>query len=155
MRPSIGRSILGGFIGTIVITALFYWIAPLFLGHPMDIAGMIATVLGVSWGVGMLIHWFDGIILFPFFFALVFYNGLPGSPLWKGFFWGVILWLVAEVVFLPLAGKGLFAARAGGFWAVVVAFAFHAVYGWIEGGITGHPIPSEEVRITELHHQPH
>ncbi len=44
--PSISRSILGGFVGTVAITMMMYLVAPMMLGHPMDIAKMLGSMLG-------------------------------------------------------------------------------------------------------------
>jgi len=53
MRPSFMRAILGGLLATIAITFLMYFVAPLLLGEPMDIAKVLGNFLGTTRGIGM------------------------------------------------------------------------------------------------------
>lgn len=59
------KAIAGGFLGTVVMTMMMYFIAPIMLGGPMDVAAMLGSFLGGSWLLGMLMHLINGSIVFP------------------------------------------------------------------------------------------
>ena len=41
MRPSVGRAIGGGFVGTLAITFMMYIVSPMIMGKPMDVAAKL------------------------------------------------------------------------------------------------------------------
>jgi hypothetical protein len=138
MKPSVGRAILGGFAGTIVLTMLMYIAAPL-MGIPkMDIAGMLGSMLG-GWSMGMVMHLFNGIVLFPLIYTFVVFSKLRGTPATKGILWGVALWLVAGLMVMPMMGAGLFGMANGGMMATVASLMGHVAYGALLGIIAGGP----------------
>lgn len=65
MRPQIGKTILGGFVATLVMTLMMYDVAPMMLGRPMDVAAMLGSMLGGSWMMGMVMHFLNGTVIFP------------------------------------------------------------------------------------------
>lgn len=136
MRPDIGKAVLGGFLGTAVMTAMMYWMAPMLLPGPMDIAGMLGGMLGVSWGVGMLIHFLNGTVIFSLIYVFALYPLLPGEPWLKGTLWGVGLWILAGLIVMPMAGAGIFWANVGAMPAVLSLIG-HIVYGAILGAVAG------------------
>jgi hypothetical protein len=138
MRADPVRSILGGFAGTLVMTGLMYFVAPM-MGLHMDIAKMLGSTLGSSWTVGLMMHFVNGAIIFPLIFAYVLYIRLPGGPVVKGTTWGVILWLVAQVAVMPMMGAGFFSAAMGGMMAAAGSLAGHLLYGGILGAVAGSP----------------
>jgi hypothetical protein len=135
MRPSAGQAIAGGLVGTIAITALMYWVAPILVGMPMDIAKMLGDYLGIGWGGGMAVHIINGAIIFPLIYAFVLYAWLPGRPIVKGMTWGLILWVLAQTIVMPVLGGGFFSANAGGPMAAIGSFAGHLIYGGALGAI--------------------
>jgi hypothetical protein len=60
-------------------------------------------------------------------FAL--YSWLPGGLTLKGTTWGAILWLIAQLVVMPLMGAGLFSAATGGMMAAAGSLVAHLIYG--------------------------
>jgi uncharacterized membrane protein YagU involved in acid resistance len=138
MTPSLGRTILGGFAGTVAITFVMYAVAPILIGMPMDIAQMLGSLLGNNWAAGMVLHFINGSIIFPLIYAYLLYAYLPGGPSVKGITWGLILWLLAQTVVMPLMGAGFFSAAAGGVLAAFGSFLGHLIYGWLLGAIAGH-----------------
>jgi hypothetical protein len=63
----------------------------------------------------------------------------PGSPPLKGILWGIILWVLAQIVVMPMMGAGLFGLGMGG--GISPAFGSlmgHIVYGVLLGWIAGH-----------------
>ncbi len=139
MRPNAGRVICGGCVATPAMTVLMYTLAPA-MGVQMDIAAMLGSMLG-GWKMGMLLHIMNGVILFPLVYALLLYRFFPGSPLVKGLSFGVLLWLLSQLVVMPLIGAGLFSFNIGGTMAVLASLFGHIVYGGLLGLLGG---PAEE-----------
>lgn len=138
LRPNLARTILAGLLATVGITLMMYLVAPLMMGGTMDIAGMLGGMLGGSWWTGMTMHFVNGVILFPLFYALFLYGRLPGRPGLKGSTWGVILWILSQTVVMPMMGNGFFSAKLG----MLVAFGSlmgHLLYGFLLGAIAGTP----------------
>ncbi len=137
MRPDTGRAMVGGFVGTVAITLLMYFAAPMMMGQPMDIAAMLGSMLGGSWAAGMALHFVNGTVIFPLIYTYALYAFLPGGPTTKGFVWGLILWLLAQIMVMPMMGGGFFSANAGGLPAVMGSLMGHIVYGALLGAIGG------------------
>ena len=53
---------------------------------------------------------------------------LPGPPVARGLLFGVLAWLAMMIVFMPIAGQGLFAMAAGPM-AAFATLVLHLVYG--------------------------
>jgi uncharacterized membrane protein YagU involved in acid resistance len=141
MHPTIARSIAAGFVATLAMTIMMYTTAPM-MGLNMDIAAMLGSLLGGSWTAGMVLHFINGSIIFPLIYALVLYRFLPGGPIGKGVIWGVVLWLLAQTIVMPMMGGGFFSARMGGMMAVFGSLMGHLFYGGLLGGIAGAPRPA-------------
>jgi uncharacterized membrane protein YagU involved in acid resistance len=137
MRPSALQAISGGFIATLAITAVMYWVAPFLLGSPMDIAKTLGDFLGIGWNAGMVLHFINGSLIFPLAYAFVLFGLLPGGPIAKGVTFGVVLWLLAQSVVMPMVGAGFFSANAGGLMAAVASLIGHLIYGATLGAIAG------------------
>jgi len=131
------KAMAGGLAGTVLMTLMMYFVAPMMLGHPMDIAAMLGKMMGNSWGLGMLAHLMNGIIVFPLIYTFFVYKNIKGAPVARGMVWGIILWLVAELIVMPMAGAGFFSANIGGMKAVMAALIGHVVYGGTLGAIVG------------------
>lgn len=86
--------------------------------HLPMIAGWVGHFLigTVAWGIAYT-------ILSPM---------LPGGPAVKGAVFGVIAWLAMMIVFMPLAGHGLFAMQLG-MMAAVATLMLHLIYGVVLG----------------------
>jgi uncharacterized membrane protein YagU involved in acid resistance len=138
MHPNPVRAMVGGFAGTVVMTAMMYVVAPM-MGLNMDIAQMLGSMLGNSWMAGMMMHFVNGTVIFPLIYVYVLYAWLPGSPLVKGILWGVILWFLAQAVVMPMMGGGFFSSAMGGMMAVMGSLMGHLLYGGLLGAIGGAP----------------
>jgi hypothetical protein len=136
MHVNIGKVVLGGFVGTVVMTIMMYVVSPM-MGLKMDVADMLGSMLGIGWTMGMILHFVNGTIIFPALYAFVLYRWLPGSPTVKGATWGIILWLLAQTMVMPMAGAGFFSAAMGGMMAVVGSLVGHLLYGALLGVIAG------------------
>ena len=104
-HPTFARAALGGLVGTLAMTAMMYLVAPM-MGLHMDIAAMLGAILGGSWAAGMVLHLVNGTLIFPAVYAYALAGSLPGSPAVKGTFWGIALWLIAQVVVMSSAQVG-------------------------------------------------
>ena len=135
MRPNVTRLVLGGLVGTMAMTAMMYMVAPM-MGVRMDIAAMLGSMLGGSWAAGMAMHFIDGTVLFPLVYGYLLVSRLPGPPLLRGALWGVVLWLIAQTMVMPMMGAGLFSAAAGGMVAAVGSLVGHVLYGTILGTVS-------------------
>lgn len=138
MRPTLPRTLLGGLVGTVLITWTMYAVAPLMSGYRVDIAQMLAPV-AVNWMGGLMVHFINGTVVFPLVYAAFVYRYLAGPPTVKGMCWGTALWLLGQSVVLPLLGRGFFSADAGGFMAVVSSLVGHLLYGGALGAVADGP----------------
>lgn len=139
MQPNTARVLTGGFVGTVLMTLMMYFVAPMMLGRPMDIAAMLGGMLGGSWAMGMLMHLINGTVIFPLIYGYLVYRRLPGEPWLKGTSWGLILWFVSQAFVVPMMGGGLFSAQAGGLMAVMASLVGHVIYGAVLGVVAGAP----------------
>ena len=142
MKPNWTRAILGGFVGTLALTFMMYKVAPMMGMMKMDIAGMLGQMLG-GWAMGMAVHFVNGTIIFPLIYASLLYRFLPGPPVVKGLVWGVVLWLIAQLMVMPIMGAGFFSMKAGGMMAPIASLVGHLVYGSLLGSIAGAGVDSE------------
>jgi len=135
MKPEITKAALGGVAGTIVMTMMMMFVAPIMTGMPMDIAAMLGGMLG-GYTMGMIAHIMMGVVIFPLIYVFI-YTYLPGTPIVRGLIWGVILWAAAVVIVMPMAGAGFLLSNIGGMIAVMAALMGHLVYGGLLGAIAG------------------
>lgn len=134
------RAAAAGFVGTGVMTGLLL-IEPS-VGLPQIAIGQVlSTSLGlasafsaVGPALGWLLHFVIGMLL-ALIYAGVFNPRLPGGALVRGAIYGFVVFLVAQLVFMPLVGGGVFsrgnAALIGG------SLLGHLVYGGTTGWVYG------------------
>ena len=143
MKPNVGKAILGGFVGTILLTLMTQFVAPLMTGQKMDMAARLGDMTGTGRLVGMMIHLFTGSVVFALIYVFVLFRFLPGAPWIKGLLCGVIFWLGLEIAMMPLIGGGFFSSQIGGTKVAVAALIAHLVYGAALGGIAGAPVVNQ------------
>jgi hypothetical protein len=139
-HPTFARAALGGFVGTLVMTGMMYVVAPM-MGLHMDIAAMLGKMLGGSWTAGMMMHFINGSVIFPAIYTYVLFAHLPGSPAIRGTIWGIVLWLIAQTVVMPMMGAGVFSSAIGGGMAAMGSLIGHVLYGSLLGVIASAPEP--------------
>ncbi len=137
-HPTFARAALGGFVGTLAMTAMMYLLAPM-MGLHMDIAAMLGSMLGGSWTAGLMMHVVNGSVIFPAIYAYALYARLPGSPAIRGTVWGVALWLIAQTAVMPMMGAGVFSSAMGGMMAAMGSLIGHVLYGSLLGVIASVP----------------
>ncbi len=136
------RAVAAGVAGTAVMTVVLLW-APL-VGLPkLAIGELLSTFLAVSVAVlrvgpvgGWVIHGLVGVAL-ALVYAGVFAKLLPGRPVVRGALYGFLIFLVAQLVFMPAVGAGVFSR--GDAAMIVGSLIGHLVYGGLVGGIYGEP----------------
>src|SRR5882762_5467301 len=137
MRPNMSRFFFAGFVGTLFITLMMYFVSPMMSGGPIDIAALLSGVLGGSWAAGMVAHLVIGTLIFPAVYGLLLFHVLTGSPAVRGMTWGLMLWLLSQAVVMPLLGGGFFSSQAGGLKAVMDSLIGHLSYGFVFGVVAG------------------
>ncbi len=135
MKLNSKRAILGGLVGTAVMTMMMYKGAPMMIGMKMDIAHRLSGMLGGNWMLGMAVHWINGVVVFPVIFVAFVAKFLPGKVLFRGVLWGIILWLIAQTVIMPMTGAGFFSSNIGP-KVVMASLMGHIVYGALLGAIS-------------------
>jgi uncharacterized membrane protein YagU involved in acid resistance len=139
MKPSVGKAILGGFVGTVLLTVMTQFVAPMMTGQKMDMAARLGDMTGTGRLGGMMIHLVNGSVVFALIYVFVLFRFLPGAPWIKGLLCGVIFWLGLEIAMMPMIGAGFFSSQIGGMKVVVAALIAHLVYGAALGSIAGAP----------------
>ncbi len=133
MQPRIARVIGAGVLGTLVMTAIGVYAAPM-MGMPaMNPADMLASRMGGVSLLGWAGHLMIGVVLAAGY-ALFFLRRLPGPPPARGAVFSLLPWLMAQLIVMPMMGMPLFSgsmAMAGG------SLLGHLVYGAVVGGIVG------------------
>jgi len=137
MKPNLAKALLAGLVGTIAMTLMMKFVAPMMLGKPMDVAHLLAEFLGAPWVLGMLIHFALGSLVFPVAYVFVVFGFLPGPPPLKGVLWGILLWVPAMVVTMPILGQGFFMSQTLGMKGAMAAFMAHIIYGGVFGTVAG------------------
>ena|SRR5215469_744566 len=147
MRPNMWKAIAGGFIGTVMLTLMMRFLAPM-MGVRMDIVGKLGEMTHTGMAGGLFMHFLNGSVVFPLIYVYLLYLWLPGAPWQKGLLWGVILWLGLETVMVPMMGGGIFSTEMGGMKAVMAALIGHLVYGVLLGAIAGAPAVAKSVKAS-------
>lgn len=133
---SIRSSMLGSGIATLIVAAVTMEKNALRFIPDFTIPRAWSEVLGMADQplAGWIAFFVVGIALCGLAYALM-YSALPGrSPVIKGFVFGALLWLVTMVVFMPLAGVGLFASDIGT-RLVLFNLAVNLIFGTVLGAV--------------------
>ncbi|MGQ9601047.1 MAG: DUF6789 family protein [Anaerolineae bacterium] len=151
---SVWRGLIAGFIATVAMTLLTN-VAPLMGFPPMDIATMLGTMLiadpATAFLPGLAMHFMIGLVL-ALGYAVFFANVLPGQPWLRGALYGLVPWLLAMVVVMPMVGlvhpmvsagmmpnPGFFLTGMGTVLAPIGSLIGHIVYGAVLGLVYGRP----------------
>ena len=106
---------------------------------------MAVSVAHLNVGIagGWVVHFIVGILL-ALLYAGVFAERLPGSPIWRGATYGVLVFILAQAVFMPLVGGGFFSR--GDVELLLGSLLGHIAYGIVVGWI--YDLPSATVRAS-------
>jgi len=137
MKPAvIGRSIVAGFVATVVLSAMMLMKQFMAVMPELDPIGMIASMAGASSpAIGWIGHFVIGSVFWGIGFAILS-PYLPG-PYWlRGTIFAAGAWLMMMIVMMPMAGAGLFGAGLG-MMTPVATLMLHIVFGVVLGGVYG------------------
>lgn len=130
-----------GVLGTLVMTAVGVWVAPM-MGIPaMNPAEMLAGQMGGSLALGWIGHLMIGVIL-ALIYAVVAAGRLPGPPLVQGAIFSLAPWLMAQLAVMPMMGMPLF---SGSVALAMGSLIGHLVYGAVIGAVIGERGPRRTV----------
>lgn len=133
------RSMIAGFVATVVLSALMVMKGMMGLMPELDVIAMLGNMAHDMMGFGgaglaWLIHFMIGTVVWGILFALL-YDILPGSgAVVKGVSFGVLAWLMMMFIPMPMAGAGLFGMTLG-MMAPVMTLVLHIIFGAVLGGV--------------------
>ncbi|WP_417260392.1 DUF6789 family protein [Celeribacter sp.] len=128
------NGVVAGFIGTVVLSAMMVVKAMMGVMPELDVAAMIAMMMGTPVIVGWIIHFMIGSLAWGGGFAL-FYDMIPGnSAIAKGTVFGVAAWLGMMIMVMPMAGAGLFGMKMG-MMAPMMTLVLHIIFGAVMGAV--------------------
>ncbi len=134
MNINFGRAALAGIIGTVMMTVVGLYAAPL-MGIPaMNPADMLADQMGGNAVLGWIGHFMIGVI-FAEVYAVVA-GSLPGPVVVRGALFALAPWLLAQVVVMPMMGMGLF---SGDMTMAMGSLIGHIINGGVVGAVYGQP----------------
>lgn len=143
MKRNWTGAVAGGLLGTLVMTAIGLWVAPI-MGIPrMNPADMLAGAMGGSTLLGWAGHLMIGTVL-ALAYAVVFPR-LPGPPPVRGAVYGLAPWILAMLVVMPMMGMPPFGgAAAPAVGSLIGHLAYGAVLGavYLEPGEERHAAPA-------------
>ncbi len=139
MNINFGRAVLGGLIGTAVMTIVGLFVAPIMGLPPMNPAVMLAGAMGGSLTLGWGTHLMIGVTL-ALGYAQVG-SVLPGPGVARGAFYSIAPFLMAQTMVMPMMGMPIFSGSAT---MAVGSLVGHIVYGVALGAIYG------EVRAAQV-----
>ena len=134
MQRNWTRGAIGGLAGTLLMTAVGLWAAPMMRIPKMNPADMLAMAMGGSALLGWIGHLMIGVIL-----ALIYpliASRLSGPPAARGALYSVAPWIMAMVAVMPMMGMPAFGGAAG---TAIGSLIGHLVYGITLGVIYGNP----------------
>lgn len=135
------RAIAGGIAGTLVMTVVGVWVAPV-MGIPrMNPAEMLAGQMGGQIALGWMAHLMIGSILAVLYAVVA--PWIPGPPPLRGALYALAPFLLAQIAVMPMMGMPLF---SGSVAMAMGSLIGHLIYGAIVGAVYG---PVEHVAHSE------
>ena len=133
MELGIARVIGAGLLGTVVMTLVGLYVAPL-MGIPaMNPADMLASRMGGVAAFGWMGHLMIGVVL-ALGYAKYFFPRFGGPPTARGALFSLAPWLMAQLVVIPMMGMPLF---SGSIPMATGSLLGHLVYGAVLGAVAG------------------
>jgi len=136
MNSRLPRAIAGGIAGTLVMSLVGLYAAPMMGIPPMNPASMLAAQMGGIAILGWAGHLMIGTVL-ALVFAMAAAPRLPGPPVARGALFSLAPWLMAQVVVMPMMGMGLFSSSPEMATGSLIG---HLVYGAVLGAVAGAPV---------------
>lgn len=135
MRSDLMKAVVAGITGTLIMSMVGLYAAPM-MGLPkMNPADMLAMQMGGSALLGWLAHLMIGMIL-AIVYLLLAAGRLPGPAPVQGAIFALAPWLLAMLVMMPMMGMPAF---GGGTKPAVGSLIGHLLYGLVIGAMIGVP----------------
>ena len=132
---NVGKGILGGVVGTAVMSAMMLVKSAMGVMPELDVIHMLSGMMGVPSAMAWVIHFMIGAI-WGLLFALS-YRVIPtGSSVTKGVIFGIGAWLLMMLMVMPMAGAGLFGMTMG-MMAPLMTLVLHIIFGAVMGWVFG------------------
>jgi uncharacterized membrane protein YagU involved in acid resistance len=133
---NVARAAIAGLVGTAAMTALLL-VEPS-IGLPkIAIGQVLSTSLGLTTAhsasgpaLGWCLHFVIGMVL-AVIYAAALDERLLGPPIVRGMLYGAMVFVVAQVVFMPLVGGGFFSR--GDLELITGSLLGHLLYGGVVG----------------------
>jgi len=135
MKINFTKAVAAGIVGTLVMTAVGLWVAPLMGMPPMNPADMLAGAMGGNVALGWIGHLMIGTILAVIYAAVA--PWLPGPPALRGALYAIAPFLLAQIMVMPMMGMPVF---SGSVVLAAGSLIGHLVYGAVVGAVYG-PVP--------------
>lgn len=132
-------ALVAGFVATAVLSAMMLMKRSMRLMPEMDMIGMNSGMMGVSRGIGWMLRFVVGTVVYGLAFLWVF------SPIWPDGYWlggavlGLVGWLIAMLMMMPMAGNGVFGMKLGA-KVPMMSLVMHVVCGAVLGLVYGWPV---------------
>ncbi len=131
------NGIIAGFAATTVLSAFMVMKQMMGMMPDLDVIAVLTKMSGSSSpGVGWLMHFAIGSIVWGGLFALIQDHVPGGNIILRGAIFGAGAWLLMMVMVMPMAGAGLFGLNFG-MTAPVMTFLLHEVFGCTLGAVYG------------------
>lgn len=130
--------IIGGLVATIVISILMLIKTKLGWLPALNPIADNATLMGSPHEllIGWVIHFIVGSLLWGILFAFFSMVATNISATSRGLLFGILAWIAMMLVFMPIAGHGLFASNIG-IAAMIMSLIMHLIYGLVLGFVYG------------------
>ena len=126
------NGIVSGFIATFVLSILMVIKGAVGIMPQFDVIKDMSTTIGTtSIAAGWFLHFILGSVLWGVLFALTV-DFFKGGYWLRGVQFGLIIWLLMMIVFMPFVGNGFFASNLGA-PAFVMTLVLHIIFGFVLG----------------------
>jgi len=139
------RAVVAGLIGTAAMTALLLvepsiGLPKIAMGQVLGSSlGLASALPSVGPALGWGLHFVIGALL-ALGYAGLLATRLPGPPLVRGVIYGLLIFVLAQVAFMPFVGGGFFSR--GDIELILGSLFGHLLYGALVGWVYG-PIPAQ------------
>ncbi len=129
------KAIIAGVAATAVMSLVAMFVAPM-MGMPkMDFGNMLGTgnpMMEMPYAAGWMVHFVLGIIM-AIVYAKFLFGKLPGNGIVQGIVYGLILFVLAQVMVMPMMGSGVFSG--GNMQMIMGSLVGHIVFGATLGAV--------------------
>lgn len=145
------KGMIAGLAATVVLSALMLMKTMMGLMPELDIAHMIAGMMGAPGMplIGWLVHFMIGVVVYGAAIALLDGRLPGGNRVVHGILLGVVGWLGMMVMLMPMAGAGLFGMNMG-LMAPIMTLMLHLIFGAVLGWTYGR-LATSDTRASGIH----